>query len=56
MKSGEELQRAIAALDSNGWNREGSMHINTGFRTRTLLAPILNEALELFLGDPQKPP
>jgi hypothetical protein len=52
MKGGEELQRAIAALDSNGWNREGSMHINTGTRTRTLLAPILNEALELFLGDP----
>jgi hypothetical protein len=53
MKGGEELQRAIAALDSNGWNREGSMHINTGFWTRTVLAPILNEALELFLGDPQ---
>lgn len=53
MKGGEELQRAIAALDSNGWNKDGSMHINTYFRTRTLLAPILNETLELFLGDPQ---
>jgi hypothetical protein len=53
MKGGEELQRAIAALDSNGCNREGSMHINTCFWTRTVLAPILNEALELFLGDPQ---
>ena len=53
MKGGEELQRAVAALDSNGWNREGSMHINTYFRTRTLLAPILYQTLELFLGDPQ---
>ena len=52
-KGGEELQRAVAALDSNGWNREGSMYINTSARNRTLLAPILNEALELFLGDPQ---
>jgi hypothetical protein len=53
MKGGDELQRAIDALDSNGWNREGNMHINSSVRTRTLLAPILNEALELFLGDPQ---
>jgi hypothetical protein len=53
MKGGEELQRAIAALDSNGWNREEKIHINSSVRTRTLLAPILNEALELFLGDPQ---
>ena len=54
LKGGEELQRAVAALDSEGWNREGSMHVNTGARNRTLLAPILNEALELFLGDPQR--
>jgi hypothetical protein len=53
MKGGEELQRAIAALDSNGWNREEKIYINSSVRTRTLLAPILNEALELFLGDPQ---
>ena len=53
MKGGEELQRAIDALDSNGWNREGNIFINTSVRNRTLLAPILNEALELFLGDPR---
>jgi hypothetical protein len=29
------------------------MHINTDFRTRTLLAPILNETIGLFLGDRQ---
>jgi hypothetical protein len=52
MKGGEDLQRAINALDSDGWNREGIIHTSTMVRTRTLLAPILNEALELFLGDP----
>jgi hypothetical protein len=51
MRGGEDLQRAIDALDSNGWNREGNIYINTMVRTRTLLAPILNEALELFLGE-----
>ena len=53
IKGGEELQRATAALDSNGWNRDGTLYANTGTRTLTLLAPTLNEALELFLGDPQ---
>jgi hypothetical protein len=53
MRGGEDLQRAIDALDSNGWNREEKIHINSTVRTRTMLVPILNEALELFLGDPQ---
>jgi hypothetical protein len=53
MKIIEELQRTIAAFDSEGWNKEGSIYIKTEFRTRTLFAPILDEALELFLGDPQ---
>ncbi len=53
MKGGEELRKAIDDLDPNGWNRDGNIFINTSVRNRTLLAPILNEALELFLGDPQ---
>ncbi len=51
MRGGEHLHRAIDALDSNGWNRGGNIYINTLIRTRTLLARILNEALELFLGE-----
>lgn len=53
MKGGEELQRAIDNLDPTGWNREGQIYSNTQIRARGLLAPILNEALELFHGDPQ---
>jgi hypothetical protein len=53
MRGGEDLQRALDAVDSNGWNREGNIYTNTSVRTRSLLAPILNQSLELFLGDPQ---
>ena len=52
MKGGEGLQRAIAALDPNGWNTEGKIYAATTTRARGLLAIVLNEILELSLGDP----
>jgi hypothetical protein len=53
MRGGEDLQRALDTLDSNGWNRDGDIYTVTSIRARTLLAPILNQSLEMFLGDPQ---
>lgn len=53
MKGGEELQRAIPALESNGWNRKAVCTSILVLEPAKLLAPILNEALELFLGGPQ---
>jgi hypothetical protein len=51
MKGGEELQRAIAALDPNVWNTEDKIYPATMDRARGLLAIVLNEILELSSGD-----
>jgi hypothetical protein len=52
MKGGEELQKAIATLDGNGWNTEEQLYPATTTRAHGLLAIVLNEVLELSLGDP----
>lgn len=54
MKGGEHIQRAIEQLDENGWNREGNIYPATSCRAYGLLSPVLNEALELSLGDPEQ--
>jgi hypothetical protein len=52
MEGGEALQQAIDALDENGWNTEGEIYSSTATRAHGTLSPLLNEVLELSLGDP----
>ena len=52
MKGGEELQKAVTRLDGNGWNTEEQLYPATTTRAHGLLAIVLNEVLELSLGDP----
>ena len=54
MQGGEVLQRAMEDVDANGWNLGKKHYANTSTRSRIMMAPILNEALELFLGDPEE--
>lgn len=51
IRGGEELERAIAALDPNGWNTDGLIHASTRCRAHASLAILLNQILELSLGD-----
>lgn len=53
MQGGSAILRAIEQLDENGWNREGTIHPSTLTRAHGQLSPILNEVLELSLGDPE---
>jgi hypothetical protein len=53
MRGGEHIQRAVEQLDENGWNREGVIYPATSARAHGQLSPILNEVLELSLGDPE---
>ncbi|KUJ21517.1 uncharacterized protein LY89DRAFT_729037 [Mollisia scopiformis] len=52
MEGGEPLQRAIEALDENGWNRKGEVCEATISRRRFLSALIQDEVMELFIGNP----
>lgn len=52
---GEVLEKAIAELDSSGWNREGKLHTVTPTRIRYFLAIIREETLEVVLGTHQQP-
>jgi hypothetical protein len=51
MGSCEEFRRAVENLDEDGWNREGKIYPNTVTRAHGKLAIVLNEILELSLGD-----
>jgi hypothetical protein len=51
MKGGTELQEAVEDLDENGWNKYGYIYPTTTYRARGMLSPVLNEILELSLGD-----
>jgi hypothetical protein len=46
----EERDRAIAMLDSNGWNQVGEVTVATSTRAVMIHALILSEILELSLG------
>lgn len=50
-QGGDAFKRAVENLDANGWNREGKLYPNTTTRVHCQLAIVLNEILELFLGD-----
>lgn len=51
MRGGEELEKAIASLDSNGWNTDGYIYPNTMNRAYHYLSIISDEILQLSLGD-----
>lgn len=51
MGSCEEFRRAVENLDEDGWNRAGKIYPNTVTRAHGKLAIVLNEILELSLGD-----
>ena len=51
MRGGVELQRAIQALDADGWNTEGQIYSATSTRAHGLLSIVLNEILETSLGE-----
>jgi hypothetical protein len=51
-KGGKELEDAIARLDPNGWNVDGEIYPATTCRAQGMIGIVLNEILELSLGDP----
>jgi hypothetical protein len=51
MQGGDAFTRAVENLDADGWNREGKLLPNTTIRVHCQLAIVLNEILELSLGD-----
>ncbi|CAG8982274.1 hypothetical protein HYALB_00004508 [Hymenoscyphus albidus] len=53
MQGGEVLAEAVSRLDENGWNVAGNIYQSTGARARGMLSVVLDEILELSLGDPE---
>ncbi|CZT10242.1 hypothetical protein WAI453_009350 [Rhynchosporium graminicola] len=51
IQGGEVLQEAVAKLDENGWNQEGQIYSTTATRAHGMFSQVLNEVLELSLGD-----
>lgn len=52
LAGGDALARAAQALDEKGWNREGRFYSTTIVRARRLLASVMDEIMELALGNP----
>lgn len=46
------IAAAVAALDENGWNREGRRYSTTIVRARAKLARVKDEVMEVALGSP----
>ena len=51
MEGGDALVKAIESLNEEGWNTEGKLFPNTTTRAQSKLAIVLNEILELSLGE-----
>jgi hypothetical protein len=51
MEGGERLRREIEELDENGWNTKGEVHDATICRTMVLTATIIDEIMEVFIGN-----
>lgn len=51
VEGGDALRKAIENVDENGWNKEGKLYPNTTTRAHSKLAIVLNEILELSLGE-----
>ncbi|TVY34147.1 hypothetical protein LSUB1_G006396 [Lachnellula subtilissima] len=52
MAGGDELIAAISKLDKDGWNTDGEIYTSTLNRVHGIDSVILDETLELSLGDP----
>ena len=50
--SPEVIAKAVEALDERGWNQEGKFYSTTIVRARRMLASVLDEIMEVSLGDP----
>lgn len=50
---GEDLQRVLSTIDSNGWNTDGKLRRSTCTRTSFLIARLREEVLEISLGPVQ---
>ncbi|KUI62438.1 hypothetical protein VP1G_09553 [Cytospora mali] len=48
----ETIEAAVKALDGNGWNKDGQLYSTTIIRARRMLASVLDEVMEITLGDP----
>jgi hypothetical protein len=51
MEGGERLRHEIDSLDVNGWNTKGEVHDATVCRSMVLSATLVDEAMELFIGN-----
>lgn len=51
MQGEEKIREAKAKLDPNGWPKEVDLCQGTMMRARGMMAPVLSEVLELYLGD-----
>lgn len=51
IEGGDALMKAIENIDENGWNKDGKLYPNTTTRAHSKLAIVLNEILELSLGE-----
>ena len=51
MEGGEALELAVSRLDSEGWNTEGKVYDSSITRTMGLYAVIMDEIMEIFLGN-----
>ncbi|TVY65620.1 hypothetical protein LSUE1_G008261 [Lachnellula suecica] len=52
MAGGDELHAAVNRLDKDGWNTDGEIYPATYCRANGTLSVVLDEILELSLGDP----
>ncbi|TVY46496.1 hypothetical protein LOCC1_G001894 [Lachnellula occidentalis] len=52
MAGGDELIAAVNKLDKDGWNTDGKIYASTVNRVHGIDSVILDETLELSLGDP----
>lgn len=50
LAGGEQLDRAVALLDADGWNTKGFVYPTTVLRCRVMIAMIKDELIELALG------
>jgi hypothetical protein len=52
LTGGEMLEGEIACLDENGWNTRGKIHNATVCRLMLTAALLMDELMELFVGNP----
>lgn len=51
VEGGDRLQAEISELDENGWNTKGEVYDATVCRTMVITATIVDEIMELFIGN-----